>query len=99
MGMHKHARYNVRLAERAVAQLEFFEPAKAPLDTFFALMQTTAGRDSFSIQSRDYYSAVLQSVPAEHGFVAICTIDGRTAAAALFAEYDNVLHYVFAGSS
>src|SRR6266568_685041 len=76
MGMHKHARYNVRLAERASAQLDFYAPHEAPLDTFFGLMQTTAGRDSFSLQSREYYQAVLQSIPAESGFVAICTIDG-----------------------
>lgn len=99
MKMHKHARYNVRLAERAHARLEFFEPAKAPLNTFFALMQTTAGRDRFSIQSEKYYQAVLQSVPADSGFVAICTIDNKPAAAALFAAYDGVVHYVFAGSS
>lgn len=99
MGLHKHARYNVRLAERANAKLEFFEPAKAPLDTFFSLMQTTAGRDSFSLQNRTYYQAVLSSVPADSGFVAICTIDGKPAAAALFATYDGQMHYVFAGSS
>jgi len=99
MGMHKHARYNVRLAERAHAHLEFFAPDKAPLNTFFSLMQTTAGRDSFSIQSQKYYEAVLSSVPADSGFVALCSIDGKPAAVALFATYDNVMHYVFAGSS
>ena len=99
MGMHKHARYNVRLAERAKAQLAFYEPDKAPMDIFFDLMQTTAGRDSFSIQSREYYEAVLQSVPGDSGFVAICTIDGKPAAAALFAAFDGIVHYVFAGSS
>jgi len=99
MGMHKHARYNVRLAERAKARVDFYEPAKAPLDTFFALMQTTAGRDEFSIQSKSYYEAVLQSIPADNGFVAICTIDGKPAAASIFAAYDGVLHYVFSGSS
>lgn len=99
MGMHKHARYNVRLAERANATLEFYAPDKAPLNTFFTLMQTTAGRDSFSIQSQKYYEAVLQSVPADNGFVALCTIDGKPAAVALFAAYDGIVHYVFAGSS
>lgn len=99
MGMHKHARYNIRLAERADAKLKLYEPAKAPLDTFFQLMQTTAGRDSFSIQSNKYYEAVLQSIPGNSGFVAICTIDGKPAAAGLFAAYDGVMHYVFAGSS
>lgn len=99
MGMHKHARYNVRLAERAHAALEFFAPDKAPLNTFFSLMQTTADRDSFSIQSQKYYEAVLSSVPADSGFVALCSIEGKPAAVALFAAYDNVMHYVFAGSS
>ncbi len=99
MSMHKHARYNVRLAERASAKLEFFAPAKAPLDTFLALMQTTAGRDSFSLQQRKYYEAVLQSIPADSGFVALCTIDNKPAAVALFAAYDGVMYYIFAGSS
>jgi lipid II:glycine glycyltransferase (peptidoglycan interpeptide bridge formation enzyme) len=99
MGMHKHARYNVRLAERAKAKITFYEPDKAPLDMFYALMQTTSGRDSFSIQSREYYQAVLQSIPADSGFVAICTIDGKPAAASVFAAYDDMVHYVFSGSS
>lgn len=99
MGLHKHARYNVRLAERAGAKLAFYAPNKAPLDTFFSLMQTTAGRDSFSIQSRNYYQAVFDSTPVDSGFVAMCSIDDKPAAAALFAAYDGVMHYVFAGSS
>jgi len=99
MGMHKHARYNVRLAERAGAHIDFYEPAKAPLDMFFTLMQTTAGRDNFSIQSQGYYAAVLASIPGDSGFVAICTIDGKPAAASVFATYDGVMHYVFSGSS
>jgi lipid II:glycine glycyltransferase (peptidoglycan interpeptide bridge formation enzyme) len=99
MGMHKHARYNVRLAERAHAKLDFFAPSNAPLNTFFELMQTTAGRDSFSIQSQKYYEAVLQSIPADSGFVALCTIEDKPAAISLFAAYDGMVHYVFAGSS
>jgi lipid II:glycine glycyltransferase (peptidoglycan interpeptide bridge formation enzyme) len=99
MGMHKHARYNVRLAERAGAQISFYAPSEAPLDTFFTLMQTTAGRDEFSIQSRSYYEAVLQSIPSDSGFVAICTIDSKPATASIFAAYGDTLHYVFSGSS
>ncbi len=99
MGMHKHARYNVRLAERAGAKITFYTPAKAPLDIFFELMQTTADRDTFSIQSKSYYEAVLQSIPPDNGFVAVCTIDDKPAAASIFATYDGVLHYVFSGSS
>ncbi len=99
MGLHQHARYNVRLAERANAHIKFYEPAKAPLNTFFDLMQTTAGRNSFGIQAHGYYQSVLHSIPPDNGFVAVCTIDGKPAAAAIFAAYDGVLHYVFAGSS
>lgn len=99
MGLHKHARYNVRLAERADAKLTFYAPTETPIETFFDLMQTTAGRDSFSLQNREYYQAVLSSIPADSGFTAICTIDGKPAAAALFASYDGIMHYVFAGSS
>lgn len=99
MGLHKHARYNVRLAERANVKLEIFEPDKTPLDTFLGLMQTTAKRDSFGAQTKQYYKSVLECLPADSGFVIICTIDNKPAAAAIFAAYDGVLHYVFAGSS
>ena len=98
-GMHKHARYNVRLAERANATFETYAPRQAPLDTFYELMHTTAQRDVFSIFDRSYYQAAFEAVSAEEGFVAICTIDGKPAAAALFIVHDKQAHYVFAGSS
>lgn len=99
MGMHKHARYNVRLAERANAKFSFYAPAEAPLDAIFPLMQTTAGRDKFSLQSQAYYQAVFDSISSEEGFVAVCTIDGKPAAFGLFAAYDDVVHYIYAASS
>jgi lipid II:glycine glycyltransferase (peptidoglycan interpeptide bridge formation enzyme) len=99
MGMHKHARYNVRLAERANAQIAFYEPAQAPLETFLSLMHTTADRDSFSLQREQYYCAVLQGTPAYSGFMAMVTIDNKPAAAAIFAAADGTIHYVFSGSS
>jgi lipid II:glycine glycyltransferase (peptidoglycan interpeptide bridge formation enzyme) len=99
MGMHKHARYNVRLAERAKAQAVFYEPSKAPLEDFTRLMDLTAKRDSFGLQTAQYYRAVLGTIPPEHGFMTTVTIDKKLAAAAIFAEYDGTVHYVFSGSS
>lgn len=99
MGFHKHARYNVRLAERAHAELKTFSPSEAPLDDFFSLMQTTAGRDGFGIFDRSYYQAYLSAMPPEDGFMTICYIDGKPAAAGLFVTHDQQAHYVFAGSS
>lgn len=99
MAMHKHARYNVRLAERADAKLEFFAPADTPVDAFLSLMQTTAGRDGFGLNTTDYYRSALANTPADNGFVALCTIQGTPAAIALFAAYAGEMHYVFAGSS
>lgn len=98
-GFTQHARYNIRLAERAKANVEIYKPAEAPMDAISELMQTTAGRDKFSLQSREYYEGVLASIPAEDGFVALCTIDGKPAAFGIFAAYDGVVHYVYAGSS
>lgn len=99
MGMHKHARYNVRLAERAEARYTTYAPQDAPLDTFYELMQTTANRDKFSIFDKEYYRAAFASLKPEEGFVAICEIEGKPAAAALFITHDKQAHYVFAGSS
>jgi lipid II:glycine glycyltransferase (peptidoglycan interpeptide bridge formation enzyme) len=99
MGMHKHARYNVRLAERAAAAIKFYKPAAAPLDVFLSLMETTADRDSFSLRQESYYKAILAGTPPDHGFMPVVTIDDKPAAAAIFAEHDGVLHYIFSGSS
>lgn len=99
MAFHKHARYNVRLAERADAQTNIYTPAEAPLDSFFELMQTTAGRDGFGIFQKSYYQAYLSAMSPDDGFVIITSIEGKPAAAALFVVYDKQAHYVFAGSS
>ncbi len=99
MGFHKHARYNVRLAERANAELKAFAPNEAPLDDFFTLMQTTAGRDGFGIFDKNYYQAYLSAMSPDDGFMIICYIDGKPAAAGLFVTHDLQAHYVFAGSS
>ncbi len=99
MGMHKHARYNVRLAERANASYKQFAPAEAPFDEFIGLMQTTSDRDNFSLHDEAYYRAMLNAMSPKDGFVAIVYINDAPAAAALFVVHDNQLHYVFAGSS
>lgn len=99
VGFHKHARYNVRLAERANAELKTFAPADVPLDDFFALMQTTAGRDGFGIFDKNYYQAYLSAMTPTDGFMIMCYIDGKPAAAGLFVTHDSQAHYVFAGSS
>lgn len=99
MEFHKHARYNVRLAERANAIVKIFTPADAPLDDFFALMQTTAGRDHFGIYEKSYYQAYFAAMSPDDGFLIVCYIDGRPAAAGLFVTHDSQVHYVFAGSS
>jgi len=99
MGFHKHARYNVRLAERAQAEIKTFNPSDAPLDDFFALMKTTSNRDGFGIFDTSYYQAYLSAMTPEDGFMTICYLDGKPAAAGLFVMHDQQAYYVFAGSS
>lgn len=99
MGFHKHARYNVRLAERADAEIRVRNAADTPLDDFYALMETTANRDGFGIFDREYYRAYLSSMDAKDGFTVMVRIDGKPAAAGLFVVHDGQAHYVFAGSS
>lgn len=99
MGFHKHARYNVRLAERAQAEVRVRTPDETPLDDFYSLMQTTGNRDNFGIFSRDYYRAYLSTLREEEGFSVLVRIDGKPAAVGLFVVHDGQAHYVFAGSS
>ncbi len=99
LGFHKHARYNVRLAERADATITVLTPSDAPLETFYSLMKTTGERDDFGIFNKDYYGAYLKTLLDNEGFVVLVSIDGKPAAAGLFVVYDRQAHYVFAGSS
>ncbi|MGB4966944.1 MAG: peptidoglycan bridge formation glycyltransferase FemA/FemB family protein [Candidatus Saccharimonadales bacterium] len=99
MGLHKHARYNIRLAERAHSEHKVYAPADVPMEDFYSLMATTGNRDSFSIFDRSYYEAYLAAMTPEDGFVAMVYIDGQPAATALFVMHDAQMHYVFAGSS
>ncbi len=99
MGFHKHARYNVRLAERADSVTTLFKPSEAPLETFYALMQTTGNRDGFGIFDKSYYGSYLKTLSDDEGYMVVVTIEGKPAAAGLFVIYDNQAHYVFAGSS
>lgn len=99
MSFHKHARYNVRLAERANADISINKPSEAPLADFLSLMQTTAKRDNFGLLNESHYRAYLDSMSDDDGFMTICKIDGQPAAAGLFLIFDEQVHYVFAGSS
>jgi peptidoglycan pentaglycine glycine transferase (the first glycine) len=99
MGLHKHARYNIRLAERAHSEYKVYAPADVPMEDFYSLMATTGKRDSFSIFDRSYYEAYLAAMTPEDGFVAMVYIAGQPAATALFVMHDAQIHYVFAGSS
>ncbi|QQS17953.1 peptidoglycan bridge formation glycyltransferase FemA/FemB family protein [Candidatus Saccharibacteria bacterium] len=99
MGFHKHARYNVRLAERAGASIVVLKPRETPLETFYSLMKTTSERDGFGIFDKNYYGAYLKTLNDDEGFVVLVNIDGKPAAAGLFVVYDRQAHYVFAGSS
>ncbi len=99
MGFHKHARYNVRLAERANATITILKPSEVPLETFYSLMKTTSERDGFGVFDRSYYQSYFETLSDEEGFVVLVTIDGKPAAVGLFVIYDQQAHYVFAGSS
>ncbi len=99
MGFHKHARYNIRLAERANANIAIYKASEAPLETFYSLMQTTSKRDNFEIFDKAYYESYLKTLDDKEGFIVLVSIDGKPAATGLFACYDGQAHYVFAGSS
>lgn len=96
---HKHARYHVRLSERAAAEVTLYTPHDAPLDALYSLMQTTGQRDAFGIFDKSYYAAYLKTLRDDEGFVVLVSIEGMPAAVGVFVVYDGQAHYVFAGSS
>lgn len=99
MNFHKHARYNIRLAERAQAVTNLYKPSTTPIDVFYELMETTSDRNDFGIFDKSFYEAYLGNLSDRDGFVVLVTIDEKPAAVGLFVIHDGQAHYVFAGSS
>ncbi len=98
-GMHKHTRYGIRNALRKGCRVSICTPREAPIDTFYEIMVETGARDGFSIFSKEYYRAALESLSDQEGFVAICYVGDVAAAASLFVLFDGQAHYAFSGST
>jgi lipid II:glycine glycyltransferase (peptidoglycan interpeptide bridge formation enzyme) len=74
--MKQKTRYNVRLAARKGVTVR--AGSEVDLDSFYALMETTARRDGFGIHTRAYYEAAHQFfVQAGHGQLLLAEYEGQ----------------------
>lgn len=97
-GMHKKARYHIKLSERGGASFRVETNLDDKLERFYELMKTTAARDNFHILPKSDYAAAFKAC-GENAFLGYAEINGKPVAGAFCVSYDNVTHYVYGCSS
>ena len=96
--MHQKTRYNIRVAERRGVTVAFH--GVEALETFWQLLEATTGRNAFRGHGKMYYQKMLgELADAELKiFLAIASVDGKSAAAALMVDYAGTRTYLHGAS-
>ena len=96
--MHQKTRYNVRLADKRGVEIERAEYTPASMDRFYALMQDTADRNEFSVHSRAYYEAFLETF-GDRATLLFAHYEGQDAATIIAARFGGEAIYMYGASS
>ena len=98
--MAQKTRYNLRLSQRKrVVVKEAPSDSKLALNTFWNLLEKTAGKDNFSIHSKKYYSQMLCFL-SEKGLVKLLLAKHKrkTIAAGIFSFFGETAVYLHGAS-
>ena len=96
--MHQKTRYNVRLAQRRGVIATRAVPDESAVNTFFELMNDTAGRNKFGIHDRDYYDDFLR-IFGDDAVLLFAWIDDIPVAGVIAARFGDEGIYMYGGSS
>ncbi len=99
-GMKKVNRYTVRQAERLGVEVEIIASGfMGYLDKFYELISTTAERDEFAHNSKDYYRKIFEISEAEgNAFMEVARYNGEIMLINFFVIYGSSVYYLFSGS-
>lgn len=97
-GMHKKARYHIKLASQKGATFRIEKCNDSQFEVFYDLLSSTAKRDGFHINPKTYYQTAF-SVLKEHACVGFVDFENKPLATALCISYDKQTHYVFGATS
>jgi lipid II:glycine glycyltransferase (peptidoglycan interpeptide bridge formation enzyme) len=96
--MHQKTRYNVRLAQRRGVTMRHCDAWEQSIDTFYELLQDTAGRNEFGIHSRPYYADFLD-IFGDNTRLIFAEADGHVGAALIACAFGPEAIYMYGASS
>lgn len=97
--MHQKTRYSVRLASRRGVDVKISDPHdRDAIITFYELLTDTAGRNEFSVHSREYYEDFLD-IFGEDAFFIFASFEGHLCAAVIAAKFGDTCIYMYGASS
>ncbi len=96
-GMKQKTRYNIRLAAKKGVTVRHGDAAD--IGTFYALAQTTAGRDGFGIHAPGYYQTALRLFGPERCALLLAEFEGEALAALLAFRHGAAAYYFYGASS
>jgi lipid II:glycine glycyltransferase (peptidoglycan interpeptide bridge formation enzyme) len=96
--MHQKNRYSVRLAIRRGVTVERAGADAGSVDSFYALLAETAGRNKFGIHDRSYYGDFMHLF-GERALMLFAMVDGHIAVGLIAARAGAEAVYMYGGSS
>jgi lipid II:glycine glycyltransferase (peptidoglycan interpeptide bridge formation enzyme) len=96
--MHQKTRYNVRLAQRRGVTIRQCDTPEESIDTFYDLLQDTAGRNEFGIHSKSYYADFLKEF-GDSTCMIFAEVDGHVGAALIACAFGAEAIYMYGSSS
>ena len=94
--MKPKGRYNIKVAQKNGVHVKQVWKTPENIETFYALMQETTNRDSFSGNTRDYYQNFLQQ---ENTLLFFAEHEDEIIAAGIFIYHEYILYYYYGASS
>lgn len=100
-GMHAKTQYSIRTAEKRGVEIEVVTDGfEHYLDTFYALMKTTAERNGFSLHPRAYYESIFAELPKiPNSYLVISRYGEKVLVIDLFIVFGGIANHVFGCSS
>lgn len=96
--MKPKTRYNIRLAEKHGVTVRFSRETR-DMETFLALITSTANRKAITPHPKTYYRNFLSALPEDMCAVAIAEYQGVPIAAALLVFFEGTAYYLHGGSA
>ncbi len=96
--MHQKNRYSVRLAVRRGVTVERGGPDAASINSFYALLTETAGRNRFGVHNQSYYDDFMR-IFGERALMLFAMVDGHIAAGLIAVRFGAESAYMYGGSS